>query len=31
MYLSDLNDLAWFIKLTLAINYLFLHFDAWIH
>ena len=31
MYLSGVNDLACFKKLTLAINYLFLYFDAWVH
>ena len=29
MQLSDLNESAWFKKLTLAIIYVLLHLDAW--
>ena len=31
IYLSDIIDLAFFEKLTLAINCLFLYFDEWMH
>ena len=31
MKISDINDPAWFKRLTLAINHLVLRLDAWMH